>query len=83
MNARVIEHDHDLPLNVTQEMPQELDDGRTANGAGLRVLKKAPVRRNGPNCGELLPVRRERDQGRRRTPFSEKPTSSKYTRVAP
>lgn len=64
MNARVVQHHHDLPLDLTQQMLEKPAHVPTANGPGPGVLEESTVRGDGPNRRELLPVRRERDQGR-------------------
>lgn len=64
MNSRVVQHDDDVPLNLAQQILKELDNVSTANRPGFGVLEKSSVRGDGPNGGELLPVRSELHQGR-------------------
>ena len=85
MNPSVIQHDHDLPLDMAEQVLEEPDDVPTVNRSGLRVLQKRPSDVIAPIVDSFSQFAGSVTKGvtplvdhvRRRTPFNENPTSSR------
>lgn len=60
----VVQHHHDLPLNVAQQMLEESDDVPTPDCPRLCVVEESTFRRDRTDGREFLPIGRECDQGR-------------------